>query len=88
MNPIINKLIFGFTSFRERYFSERKDLYRRLVREGQTPKIAMIARADSRLDPAIVLHDDPGDIFAIRNVSNLVPPSEAEVAGKISDLGT
>lgn len=88
MNPIINKLIFGFTSFRERYFSERKDLYRRLVREGQKPKIAMIACADSRVDPAIVLQADPGDIFAIRNVANLVPPFEEEVAGEISYHGT
>lgn len=76
MNPIINKLIFGFTHFRERYFSERKDLYRRLVRDGQKPKVAMIACADSRVDPAIVLQADPGDIFSIRNVANMVPPFE------------
>lgn len=76
MNPIINKLVFGFTHFRERYFSERKDLYRRLVRDGQNPKILMIACADSRVDPAIVLQADPGDIFAIRNVANVVPPYE------------
>ena len=88
MNPIINKLIFGFTSFRERYFSERKDLYRRLVREGQKPKIAMIACADSRVDPAIVLQADPGDIFAIRNVANLVPPFEEAGDDKISYHGT
>ena len=88
MNPIINKLIFGFTSFRDRYFSERKDLYRRLVREGQKPKIAMIACADSRVDPAIVLQADPGDIFAIRNVANLVPPFEEGGDDKISYHGT
>jgi len=76
MTRIINKLIFGFTHFRERYFSERKDLYRRLVREGQKPKIVMIACADSRVDPAIVLQADPGDIFSIRNVANMVPPYE------------
>jgi len=78
MNPIINKLIFGFTSFRNRYFSERKDLYRRLVRDGQKPKICMIACADSRVDPAIVLQADPGDIFSIRNVANMVPPFQED----------
>ena len=86
--PILNKLIFGFTHFRERYFSERKDLYRRLVRDGQKPKIVMIACADSRVDPAIVLQADPGDIFAIRNVANLVPPCEDEKDGETSYHGT
>jgi len=76
MQTILNKLVFGFTSFRERFFSERQDLYRRLVREGQTPKVVMIACADSRVDPAIVLQSDPGDIFSIRNVANVVPPYE------------
>ncbi|HEY9080446.1 carbonic anhydrase [Magnetovibrio sp.] len=88
MTPILNKLIFGFTFFRERYFSERKDLYRRLVREGQKPKVVMIACADSRVDPAIVLQTDPGDVFAIRNVANLVPPYEEDENGEISYHGT
>lgn len=88
ISPIINKLIFGFTFFRERYFSERKDLYRRLVRDGQKPKIAMVACADSRVDPAIVLQADPGDIFAIRNVANLVPPFEEDKEGETSYHGT
>ncbi len=72
--PIINKLTTGFAHFRDKYFSEHQELYRRLVREGQKPTICMIACADSRVDPAIVLQADPGDIFAIRNVANMVPP--------------
>lgn len=88
MTPILNKLIFGFTFFREKYFSERKDLYRRLVRDGQRPNIAMVACSDSRVDPAIVLQADPGDIFAIRNVANLVPPFEEDEAGETSYHGT
>jgi carbonic anhydrase len=88
MTPILNKLIFGFTFFREKYFSERKDLYRRLVRDGQRPNIAMVACSDSRVDPALVLQSDPGDIFAIRNVANLVPPFEKDEAGETSYHGT
>jgi len=74
MSPIIQKLIQGFNDFRSRYFSERQSLYTRLVSHGQKPKVAVIACADSRVDPAIVLQVEPGDIFAIRNVANLVPP--------------
>jgi len=88
MSPIINKLIFGFASFRDRYFNQRKDLYRRLVLDGQKPKVAVIACADSRVDPAIVLQTDPGDIFAIRNVANLVPPYEDDLPGATSYHGT
>lgn len=78
MNPIINKLILGFSDFRTRYFNEHQSLYRRLVSQGQKPKVAVIACADSRVDPAIVLQVEPGDIFAIRNVANLVPPFEVD----------
>lgn len=78
MSPIIQKLVQGFTHFRERYFSERQSLYSKLVKDGQKPKIAIIACADSRVDPAIVLQVEPGDIFSIRNVANLVPPYEAD----------
>ncbi|MFC1672560.1 carbonic anhydrase [Pseudomonadota bacterium] len=86
MNPIINKLIMGFSDFRTRYFNERKPLYRRLVSQGQKPKVVVIACADSRVDPAIVLQVEPGDIFAIRNVANLVPPYEEH--GDVSYHGT
>ncbi|MBL4692132.1 MAG: carbonic anhydrase [Magnetovibrio sp.] len=74
MTPIMRKLVKGFNDFRARYFNERQDLYTRLVRHGQKPKVAVIACADSRVDPAIVLQVEPGDIFAIRNVANLIPP--------------
>jgi len=74
MNPVIRKLVQGFNNFRTLYFTERQSFYRTLVDEGQKPKVAVIACADSRVDPAIVLQVEPGDIFAIRNVANLIPP--------------
>ena len=88
MTPIIKKLVQGFNDFRERYFSERQSLYRSLVKDGQKPKVAVIACADSRVDPAIVLQVEPGDIFAIRNVANLVPPYETDEEGDVSYHGT
>lgn len=88
MNAVIKKLVDGFNDFRTRYFSERQSLYRRLVSQGQKPKVAVIACADSRVDPAIVLQVEPGDIFAIRNVANLVPPFEIDAEGDVSYHGT
>ncbi len=37
----------------------------------------IIACSDSRVDPAIIFDTDPGEIFVVRNVANLVPPFEA-----------
>jgi hypothetical protein len=72
----IDDLIAGFRRFRGAYYGERRALVERLVREGQTPKIMVVACSDSRVDPAIVTDCDPGDPFVVRNVANLVPPYE------------
>ncbi len=67
-------LIEGFRRFRRQYFEKEPALYRDLVARGQKPKVATIACSDSRVDPSVVLQAEPGTIFAIRNVANLVPP--------------
>jgi len=75
MDPIA-KLTSGFKSFRDGRFQEQRATYERLVDQGQRPGVALVACSDSRVDPTIVLQADPGDLFVIRNVANLVPPYE------------
>ncbi len=77
MDPIA-KLTAGFKDFRDGRFQEQRTTYEALVDRGQNPKVALIACSDSRVDPAMVLQADPGDLFIIRNVANLVPPYERE----------
>lgn len=72
----IQDLVAGFRRFRATYFDERPDLYARLTRAGQSPRVMVIACCDSRVDPAIITDGDPGDLFVVRNVANLVPPWE------------
>lgn len=71
----IAKFIAGFKRFRENYFGSNRELYEQL-KQGQHPRALVVGCSDSRVDPAILMGSDPGDIFAVRNVANLVPPCE------------
>jgi len=75
-DPDIKKLIDGFGQFRAQHFETEDSLYQRLTRQGQSPRVMVIACCDSRVDPAIITNCDPGDLFVVRNVANLVPPCE------------
>lgn len=53
--------------------------------EAQYPKFMVIACADSRVCPSNILGFQPGEVFMIRNIANLVPmmkngPSECNAA--------
>jgi carbonic anhydrase len=72
----IEELVTGFRRFQSAYYGERRALVERLVRHGQSPRVMVVACCDSRVDPAIVTDCDPGDLFVVRNVANLVPPFE------------
>ncbi|BCB25698.1 carbonic anhydrase [Sulfurimicrobium lacus] len=72
----IEKLVEGFKRFRRHNYEENRALFDRLTRQGQSPKTIVVGCCDSRVDPAIVTDSDPGDLFIIRNVANLVPPFE------------
>ena len=66
-------LVNGFGRFRKKYFSGTDRPYDRL-KTSQKPNVLVIACSDSRVDPAILFDSNPGDLFVVRNVANLVPP--------------
>lgn len=73
----IQTLVQGYKQFRKKYFEDPSHTaFDELVRCGQRPKVLIIACSDSRVDPAIVTNSQPGDLFVVRNVANLVPPYE------------
>lgn len=68
-------LIDGYHRFRTSDYRRHRDRWSELS-EGQSPKVMVIACSDSRVEPAQIFDTVPGEIFAVRNVANLVPPFE------------
>ena len=70
-------LLEGYRRFRSNRYEAEKGRWRQLA-EGQAPRAIVIACSDSRADPATIFDTDPGEIFVVRNVANLVPPYEPD----------
>lgn len=74
-SPELAGLIEGYRRFRANAWTPRRERWAAL-REGQEPRIMVIACSDSRVDPAQIFDVDPGEIFVVRNVAAMVPPFE------------
>jgi carbonic anhydrase len=55
-------------------FEENRAWYARLAAEGQHPRAMVIQCCDSRINVAEMFGAEPGDLFIVRNIANLVPP--------------
>jgi carbonic anhydrase len=65
----------GYHRFRNSAWVTQRERWSEL-REGQSPRVMVIACSDSRVDPAQIFDVNPGEIFVVRNVAALVPPFE------------
>lgn len=68
-------MLSGYRRFRETGWAMQRERWDEL-RDGQSPKVMVIACSDSRVDPAQIFDTNPGEIFVVRNVAALVPPFE------------
>jgi carbonic anhydrase len=69
----VKKLINGIVDFRKNVRPTVKDTFA-LLALGQRPDTLFIACSDSRVVPNLFASTEPGDLFVIRNVGNLIPP--------------
>lgn len=69
-------LVNGLDAFQQEDHGQRADFYAG-ISTGQSPKTAMVACADSRLDPYRLTRAEPGDLFLIKNAGNFVPACTA-----------
>ncbi|NWH07606.1 MAG: carbonic anhydrase [Alphaproteobacteria bacterium] len=72
----IDRLVDGYRKFRRTTFPSLQRDFRRLAKEGQSPKILLIGCADSRVSPNLIFATPPGTMFVARNVGNIVPPHD------------
>ncbi len=68
----MKKLIDGIKNFHEKVRPDVKDQFAQLAL-GQKPDALMIACSDSRVAPNLFASTDPGDLFVVRNVGNVIP---------------
>ncbi len=80
MDKNLLKMLRGYSSFRSKYASGDTSVMEFLSDYGQQPEIMVVACCDSRVDPALILQCDPGDLFVVRNVANIIPPYERDEA--------
>lgn len=73
-SPIPSYLTERFNSWKRMKFEDSKVWYARLMEDGQRPRAMLISCCDSRLDTVAMFGGEPGDLFVVRNVANLVPP--------------
>ena len=70
----MEKLIRGIVDFRDHLLPQYLERFKELSNR-QTPDTLFISCSDSRVVPDLLVSTDPGDLFVMRNVGNLVPPS-------------
>jgi carbonic anhydrase len=73
--PYLSRLIEGYRRFREQDWARERERWSELA-EGQSPKVMILACADSRSDPAQIFDARPGEMFVTRNIAALAPPYE------------
>jgi carbonic anhydrase len=71
-------LVEGYFRFRRDAHASDRGRYLQLAELGQAPAAMVIACCDARVDVSAIFDVEPGALFILRNVANLVPPYEPE----------
>ena len=81
----MHRLIDGVLRFHRDIHGPRRDLFSQLG-EAQAPFAMFIACSDSRVVPELLTQREPGELFVVRNMGNIIPsygPSSGGVSASI-----
>jgi carbonic anhydrase len=67
------RLSHGVAAYRRMQRPRYEALFKSLAK-SQTPHTLFITCADSRVVPSLITATDPGELFILRNVGNMIPP--------------
>lgn len=76
-SPTLETLLEGYKIFCQKRAQNEFPHLAELA-EGQSPKVMIITCCDSRIELATLFGVQPGDIFVLRNVANVVPRHETD----------
>jgi len=69
----MKKLFKGILDFQSEDFEAHRELFHDL-KGGQNPHTLFIGCSDSRVVPTLITKTNPGELFLVRNIANIVPP--------------
>lgn len=81
----MQRLIDGIHHFQREVFPAKQELFASLA-EGQRPHSLIITCSDSRIDPFLLTHADPGEIFVVRNAGNTIPDAKTTNGGESATI--
>lgn len=77
----IKRILEGLNDFQDNYFASHREMFEQLS-QGQSPEVLFITCSDSRIDPCLITQSQPGELFVVRNIGNIIPACGASNSGE------
>src|SRR5262249_43946440 len=82
----MQNIIRGIQKFRANVFLPQRERFEQLALEQQTPQALFITCSDSRIDPCLITQTEPGELFILRTVGNIIPPYGNDTCGEAATI--
>jgi Flp pilus assembly pilin Flp len=80
----MDKILRGVSEFIRRRRPRLRATFKRLA-HGQNPSALLLTCSDSRVVSSLLLGTDPGDLFEVRTVGNLIAPASEKGTTSVGD---
>ncbi len=72
----MHRLLRGLVDFKTEFAPAMRPLFKNLG-QGQNPELLLLSCSDSRVMPHLLTSAEPGDVFCVRTVGNIMAPAGA-----------